>query len=361
MKKTVTLIVVVVLLILSLSACVSSNEPADPQSTVLKTEYDSTSLSFDTSVISSKPVIPSYGCSWTLPNGADDENPVVFDGTPIKLTCSYENAGTGDFEIGIRIFLAGVLQRYSVEEMPDEDYDLFSFSLPEGGQKEYHILLSPNIGNAGDELEMQLVDVTYPNYVVRTNDPAEGYDGVFSGFATMNVRVLFNTDAPTRENIRTDFSGGKVSNVDPLIRMYLDQMSGSERTGTENIDESLYSFLYNLSVSEVIDADEIGVTHSDFILKADKSQQFTINLCGKPGKYRIAFFVNHHTMPVFDGCSYADVEVFDNQQTELIIRLDTTKLNDFNHCYYTIYRINDSFDIENEVMKLPTQKLNINK
>ena len=361
MKRIIS--VLLLLVIFSFSACNVNKEDhsssEEPLSTVLSNETPNTSLSFDVPESDSKPVIPSYGCSWTLPNGADDENPVVFDGTPIKLTCSYENVGTGDFEMGIRVFIAGVLQSYCVEETPDEEYELFSFSLPEGEKKEYHILVTPNVGSAGDELEMQLVDVTYPNYVVRTNDPAEGYDGVFSGFATINIRVLFNADAPTKEAVCTDFSGVKVSDVDPLIRMFWEYMSGSETTGASNTYENIYFYLYTSSVAEVLDADDIVITHSDFLLKADKDQQFIINLCGKPGKYRVAFFVNHQALPVFDGYSYADVQVLDGQQTELIFHIDTTELNEFNHCYFTVYRVNDTFDAENEIMRAPTEKLNI--
>ena len=282
---------------------------------------------------------------------------MVYDGTPIKMQCSYENVGSCDFDIGFRVYIAGIVQEYTVEEAPGKEYEIFSFTLPQGEKKEFHLLLTPNVGNAGDELEMSVEDVTFPDYVIETNDPAQGYAGVFSGFGTMNVQLAFEADAPTREQIDTAFSGEKVSDIDPLILMKWDEMI--KWGNYENRSEIFGSYLYVSSVSELINADEPAEEHSDFQLKANENQQLTINLCGMPGKYRVAFFVNHEALPVFDGCRYADAEVFDNKQTELIFHIDTTRLNAFNHCYYTVYKISDTYDPENLTSRSFTQKLNI--
>ena len=85
--KKIDKLITVVLLVFSLPACVNSTTSVDPQTTVSKTEYDSTLLSFDMPESDSKPISPSYGCSWTLPNGADDENTVIFDERMIVSIC----------------------------------------------------------------------------------------------------------------------------------------------------------------------------------------------------------------------------------------------------------------------------------
>ena len=69
---------------------------------------------------------------------------------------------------------------------------------------------------------------------------------------------------------------------------------------------------------------------------AKQTDKYTINLHGKSGIYRVAFYIGTDPQPVFDGKEYVDVEIRDGKQVELNIDIDTTKLakeNNFSVVY----------------------------
>lgn len=302
----------------------------------------------------------SYSVEWSFPGfdeGLDpeDQRVIVFDGTPIRVKASYENNGIGDIEIGSFIELRGVRQKFSVENDTAKLTDMYVFELKEGEKHEFELSFVPSVGAKGETLELEFSDMEYPSYKVKTDDLSMGYSGVHTGFDTDNVKLIFEADAVNKEKICDDFSGVKVSGVAKEI---LANMNRIDEDGKEYSIFGTYlaSYLYLDSPAEVFDPNDPGIEYTDITVTRSKNQKIKLNLCGDAGTYRVAFYINHILQPVFDGCEYVDIVVQKNKQTEVEFSVDTTTFEEYNHCYYTIYKLDNKFDAENAVIRVATQK-----
>lgn len=302
----------------------------------------------------------SYSVEWSFPGFDEDLDPeeqrvIKFDGTPIRVNASYENNGVGDIEIGSFVELGGVRQKFSVENDTVKLTDMYVFELKEGEKQEFELSFVPNLGTRGDVLELELSDMEYPSYKVKTDDPSVGYSDVHTGFDTDNVKLIFEADAVDKEKICDNFSGVKVSEVAKEI---LENMKRIDEDGKEYSVFGTYlaSYLYLDSPAEVFDPDDPGIEYSDITVTRSKNQKIKLNLCGESGTYRVAFYINHILQPVFDECEYADIVVQKNKQTEVEFSVDTTAFEKYNHCYYTIYKLDNKFNAENAVVRVATQK-----
>ena len=64
----------------------------------------------------------------------------------------------------------------------------------------------------------------------------------------------------------------------------------------------------------------------------------TLNLYGKPGEYRVAFYIGTEPQKVFDGAENIDVTIKEGMQLEIDIELDTAKLPEGENRYYVVYK-----------------------
>ena len=86
--------------------------------------------------------------------------------------------------------------------------------------------------------------------------------------------------------------------------------------------------------------------NTDIKVKKSDKTKIKINLCTKPGKYRICLALNNELMPVFDGAKYTDVTVEKDKQTVLTAELDTTALTGDNSLYVIEREITPNGDME---------------
>ena len=94
--------------------------------------------------------------------------------------------------------------------------------------------------------------------------------------------------------------------------------------------------------------------NTDIKVKKSDKTKIKINLCAKPGKYRICLALNNELLAVFDGAKYTDVTVEKDKQTVLTVELDTTALTRDNSLYVIEREIAPIGDIESlEVNSLP--------
>ena len=137
-----------------------------------------------------------------------------------------------------------------------------------------------------------------------------------------------NVDAPSQTLVAKEFSGKTVASVDDrVINSYT------------AMESDFYIFAYS-DIDEFFTEDGFS---AKMYVKEKENEEITLTILGDGGTYRLSLYVNNELMPVFDGCSYIDVETSEENQTDLKIKLDTTKLEDVNSCYVLYEEISDPF------------------
>ena len=109
--------------------------------------------------------------------------------------------------------------------------------------------------------------------------------------------------------------------------------------------QSLAAVIYKSVRTSYVSEWGVDVHKTRIKTKADENDDFIINLHGATGKYRVSLYINNELQNVFDGNAYADVDVVHGQQSELNIKLDTTKLSKGdNYCYVLYQRLDGEED-----------------
>lgn len=370
-KKRIAAALMSIALILALSSCeksgISTTTDGNLSNLIGDEETDANMNcgNFDNAEGLERQDMDVYFVNWIV-DGYENQNTevlqeITFDGSKIHLKAEYTLSSKSPVELGIYATLGGVRQSITVTNngKKSPETQLYEFTIKNNEKTILEVEFMPNIGKKGETLELEMSDISAPSYLVKTEDPAQGYNSVHIGFNTKNIKVIFDSDAGNEEKICSDFFDVKISDVAPLIKRYCreEDDNGNFRS---TFKENLNSFLYKESPSEIFDKDEYMVMYTDKEVDKVKEQPMTINLSGIEGKYRVAFFVNHKVQPVFDGCNYADVSVEKNKQTEIVFKIDTTKLEKYNHCYYTVYKLQDEFDNDNLLYCSPTEKFIVN-
>lgn len=366
MMKKIANILIITMLIFSLSACkkteFSTTNNADLSDLLSNSE---STLPFDIENADMQEM-DIHSVKWTI-DGSEELDPesireIIFEGNEIHLNAEYSYYGKNSMELGVFATLGGVRQKITVikDGKKEPETQMYIFTINAGETVTFDVEFTPDIGKKGETLELELSDMSYPSYLLETSDPSKGYNAVHIGFDTQNIKVIFDADSECEEKICSDYSGIKVSDVDPLIKRYCreEDDNGNFRS---TFGENLNFFLYKESPAEIFDKDEYMVMYSDKEVDSNKNQPMTINLSGIEGRYRVAFYVNHTPQPVFDGCRYTDVTVDKNKQTEVAFKIDTTTFGQYNHCYYTVYKIQDDFEPTNLVVRSATEKFIVNQ
>lgn len=367
MTKRIAAVLLSIALILSLSSCKKSEFSTTTDenlSNLLGEEDTGVNVGFENSGEfegAEHQDMDVYFVNWIV-DGYENQDPetvqeITFDGSKLHLKAEYTLSSKSPMELGIYVTLGGVRQSITVTKngKKSPETQLYEFTIENNEKTILEVEFMPNIGKKGETLELEMLDISSPSYLVKTEDPAQGYNSVHVGFNTKNIKVIFDANSDSEERICSDFSGTKVSDVEPLIKRYCreEDDNGNFRS---TFGENLNSFLYKEDPSEIFDKDEYAIMYTDKEVDSTKEQPMTINLSGIEGNYRVAFFVNHTIQPVFDGCNYADVSVVKNKQTEIAFKIDTTKFEKYNHCYYTVYKLQDEFDNDNLLYCSPTEK-----
>lgn len=322
---------------------------------------------------------------FTSEGASEDENElrsIVYRGKKIKIKYTYsetayenENGSVGmDFpEYGLMLYVDGVRQSFDVKTGKEKtkETDMYIIESKPGEEKSVELSFKPNIGKKGETLSLALVKVYDPdnNFYVKCADT----EGVFVGhwdddndricdkcavnidmipvggptayeIFSFNAKLVMEKDAPRQTSVTDDFSGMKVSELDKRIYHSYDYFDSFDKLHNDfdemrNLGVKIYKAFDESYFEESYFIEEINqvVTNSMWSTimetEAKEKDDFTLNLYGQEGRYRVSFYIGTEIQSVFDGCDYADIEIEKGKQVELKISLDTTKLSGDNHCY----------------------------
>lgn len=322
---------------------------------------------------------------FTSEGAFEDENEfrsIVYKGKKIKIKYTYsetdyenKNGSIGmDFpEYGLMLYVDGVRQSFDVKNGKEKtkDTDIYIIESDPGKEKSVELSFKPNIGKKGETLSLALVKIYDPdnNFYTKCVDTRGVFVGhwdddndricdkckvnidmIPSGGPTayevfsFNAKLVMEKDATGQTLVADAFSGMKVSELDKRIYHSYDYFDSFDELHNDfdemrNLGVKIYKDFDESYFEESYFIEELNqvVTNSEWATvietEAKKEDDFTLNLYGQEGRYRVSFYIGTEIQPVFGGCEYADIEIEKGKQVELKISLDTTKLSGDNHCY----------------------------
>ncbi len=302
----------------------------------------------------------------------DDYDTLTYFGKPITLKYTVDTGESWEWpDRGVMIFLDGVRQTFDarVADVEYKDIDMLHLQNEQGSVRSIEIIFEPNIGNKGDKMFLTVMAIFDPDvdyyaqcktkykelFVGHRDDDNDricddcsvNVDEIPSGPSSYTrhnetmMRVIMEEDAPVQTAIADNFSGVKVDELHKRI-----YESYEYEDSYENIHND-YDTMQGIAASIYKDIKDSYITewgvdcHATRIkTKAKENDEFTINLHGATGRYRVSLYINNQIQNVFDGSDYADVDVVHGRQTELIVGLDTTMLpKGDNYCYVLLQRL----------------------
>lgn len=305
----------------------------------------------------------------------DARKEVIYDGDDIIIKYVIdEGAHSVQEEKGLILFLDGVRQKFTVKSGDEitEDTDIYVIGGKPGTVESIEISLQPNIGRKGETLALSVGSITDPDdsagicvtengrkdchidedldsicddCLVDVTIPTATRAYVLSNDAF--AHLIMEEDAPEQKAVCGDMFGKKESPVHQQIRdMYNYYVPSDDETYYNEYDklESLNAVLYK-DIDETLYYDDGTLIKDTFILhdtgfttKGEENEKFTLNLHGKPGEYRIAFYIGTEPQTVFDGAENIDISIHEGRQIEIPIEVDTAKLPKGENRYYVVYK-----------------------
>lgn len=255
-----------------------------------------------------------------------------YDGGEIKAVFTINSEIEPMFrQQAILITLDGIRQSFTAtcDGKTVENTMLYEFEPVPLTEKKIYISFTPNVGKAGDELQMTTYIMYNPGLELKEKGDVDEmvshhHDIIDIGYN----KVIMKVDAPYETPVAVDFSGKTVIPADNRALKSYNEM-----------EAEFYAFVYS-DIDELFTNDGF---HEKMYADSGKDEEITISLLGDGGTYRLSFYINNELMPVFDGKSYIDVVTSEENQTDLKVKLDTTGLEKVNSCYILYEEISDSF------------------
>lgn len=305
----------------------------------------------------------------------DARKEVVYDGDDIIIKYVIdEGAHSVQQEKGLVLFLDGVRQKFTVKSGDEviEDTEIYIIGGKPGTVESIEISFQPNIGRKGETLALSVGSITDPDDSAGIcvsekgrkdyhND--EDRDSICDdclvditiptgtrAYVLSNdvfAHLIMEEDASEQKAVCGDVFGMKESPVHKkILDMYNYYDPSDDETYYNEYDklESLNAVLYK-DIDETLYYDDGTLLKDTFILhdtgfttKGEENEKFTLNLHGKPGEYRVAFYIGTEAQPVFDGAENMDITINEGRQIELPIELDTSMLPKGKNRYCVVYR-----------------------
>ena len=308
----------------------------------------------------------------------DDYDTLTYTGKPITVKYTVDTGESWDWpDKGIMIYIDGVRQTFDakVGEESYKNIDMLHLENKKGEIREIEFTFEPNIGKKGDEMFISFLAIFDPdvNYFTQCKTDRKelfvchwdddnnsicdkcyvNLDEIPSGPSSYTIdsqtmiKVVMEKDAPVQTAVVKNFSGTKVDKLNDRIYdgySYEDSFE-NEHNGYDEM-QSIVAAVYKSVETSYITENGVDCHRTRIETQAKENDDFIINLHGATGKYRVSLYINNELQNVFDGEAYADVDVVHGQQSELNVKLDTTKLDEGdNYCYVLFQKLDGEEDV----------------
>lgn len=277
--------------------------------------------------------IPQFAIATKIQS--DNPQSLIYTGNELRIPYMLRDQSEADAQWGLEIMLDGVLQDFTIDDGTDhfaEEKKLHIISMRQGESKKVTLIFTPNIGQKGQKLNLNICTLLNPEYM-----PADPSQYEFRPNHNLNgglgASLTMQKAAP--QQIKSSTGGIRVSALTeeqkrPYINENVQEANGNPIISNE-LEQRLILQLYQNT------SDEKSTT-----APIDGQVNLTVCCFGKPGTYRISLYVNHKLLPVFNGESYLDVTVKKDQAYQQTVSIETNGLPDKNHIYAVAAPIRDS-------------------
>lgn len=328
MRKTLKIFIFLILIICCFCSCSKSN--------VEQSSSNQNNTAINSTDIKETKVTILYGITYPNP----DKRILEYNGTPIEISFNATN-GPAKAEWGLRIFVNGYLQPFTVEN--EKSSDLFCFELNENQEFNFNFSFTPMVGNKDDELTVHFILYLNPSYVV-TDDNYVGYDNNHDITQLLPWKLIMNADSSNEPDVSTD------------LVSYIEIPDVIEKELSNQYDENMEPI--NL-LKENTFVDHFQTENNFNTINLKKSYfSTTIRGYGKAEKYRISLYVNHELVNAFDGSPYCIFDIKD----DLLAQVSTNVFYEYkeknNFAYIIAVPISETYNLySSDVLKTNSMKI----
>ncbi|MBR3817405.1 MAG: hypothetical protein IKJ27_11845 [Clostridia bacterium] len=289
---------------------------------------------------------PAYGFVWALDERSIanvDKNPetieyITYEGEPITVFCQLTSASLNPWEFGLFIEVEGVLQQLTVDETKTEIYKL---ELQPFETATVKMSFEPNIGKKDEILNLSCAVLLLPDYIAQED---EGYRIFNDPQASGNYPLVMNADSKTNANITDDKSLYEISSVDRRI------FSNYEVSNNLECFEALPGCYVYEKLTDYLEKEGGSyIRKTKITTRSSQNSKLIINIHGKPGTYRVSFYLNGDRVKAFDGKEYLNVTIGKEQQAEIPVLIDTREMKGANRIEVYLKEIGCNF-VEGDVI-----------
>lgn len=274
MKKAIRILSYSVLVIVLLTGCSVTSadlESDDAQDTVVIEESVSTEQPQSAESSTNKVAAAAYqdyaaSSGWGV-SLVDYEEGLTYTGESVETTLILR--GDGDLELGLVLFLDGVLQPHQVDDAPGEEVVMSIHEVTEGSEEET-ISFMPVTGEAGDVLSLTSLFILNPSFVPEDETLSLNFN--LSGSFPYPLSISMEADA-----------------VDP-IESFAPEVQVESDTRRDDAKDSLQVLLYS---------EDIAYKSPSKLSAEDGKIDLTVSVAGAQGKdCRVTIFVNGRPVSV---------------------------------------------------------------
>ena len=257
----------------------------------------------------------------------EEETTYVYDREQIEIPFYMESHRVSKHDVGLLVFIDGILQEYSIKEEVDRKEDTMQlFSLNTTEEQKFTILVKPNKGKKGEKAGIYVCSIVYPSFQPESEKkPSYQYYGKLGQVSPVQLKYKKTVPHDTISFLKTE-DGKEISQeIINAIEMF------SVKSVEETLEDSVYVELYQKSVDETVMKAEDGKIRLHMQLYG-----------GVEGTYRTTVFVNNHPVQI-DGKDAVESKLHANKMSELDFELDLNGYGEMNTIYAVTVPAGDAY------------------
>ncbi len=252
-----------------------------------------------------------------IDSGVVDYDNVDFEYNGQPLEFDYKYNSTADCEMGLQLFVNGILQEFTVN---NEKFDLYKINCKANKDEIFHVSFTPNNGNKGETTSLIFANIYNPEIIE--------FEGTLNTFGNYH-------------KISQPMPWGIKMNVDAIQKSFTISSNYDEHKFTQEELNEFIRINEDGSKTNILD-ERIFFDTSKDIQRISKNNEKTVtfNLNGNlEGKYRISLYCDFEQVNI-NGSDYIDINVKNN--TQYSISIPIKEIENYKNVYAVAVALDNS-------------------
>ena len=284
--KRVLAIMICLIVVISLTACTDKVEEKELASTDISNPFeqgteDNIRYEYSLGLVSAEPSIEN----------SEDDLKILYKGNPINLTVGVESI-EGNFEIGILVLLNGIPQDYILD---NNKTSMSKVNLKTKENKDLQISFTPNTGEKGETLSLQILGIFNPSYLPKGDERKQimGFNDNF--IQCIPFKLEMYEDIENRKTA-VNYNYKSVAFTDEILLKY--KKASSIAPQTSLLDDNTFFLISESNAEEIT-----SLKSNNGVIKTRLEL-----LGGEETDYIISVFQNNQIVNCFDGKPFARIK-----------------------------------------------------